>query len=216
LSGGTIWYRERQLTGLGPDAIARLGMGRTFQEPRVFGEMTVLDNVLVGCARQTGEGLLAALVRPPKVAAEEGANREQAEQLLAFVDLADRRHDLAGELAYGQQRFLSIARALAADPEVLLLDEPTVGLHPEEVGRLTGLVQTLVRERDRTVLLVEHNMDVVMSLSDWIVLLVEGQVVASEPPATIKSNPKLIEAYLGTSYQPSAISYQEPRLMADR
>ena len=202
-TSGSVKLRGKVISNLLPQTICHLGLGRTFQEPRVFGAMTVLENVMVGRRRQKGESLIPALLRTPQVLRDEQQNLERAMEILRFVGLDGRPGDLAQTLSYGQQRFLSIARVLAAEPEVLLLDEPTVGLHPEEIKRLMKLIVDMVKERLRTVLLIEHNMDVVMGLSDWVILLVQGTVVASGPPDEIKKNKTLLEAYLGASYSRS-------------
>ena len=199
-TSGAIRLKGHTITGLLPQAICHLGIGRTFQEPRVFGNMTVLENVMIGRQHQSGENIVNTLLRPSRVRLEEWHNMGKALEMLKFVNLEDRASDPAHTLSYGQQRFLSIARVLASEPEVLLLDEPTVGLHPKEISQLMNLLVDLVRNHERTVLLIEHNMEVVMNISDWIVLLVQGTVVASGPPHEIKNNQTLLEAYLGASY----------------
>ena len=198
-SAGEIYYNGNNIEGQPPQKIARLGLGRTFQEPRLFNHMSVLENVLVGFPDQSGEKFLATLLRTGKLKREEAENREKAMEILKFVGLADRAHELAENLAYGQQRFLSVARVLATNPDLLLMDEPTVGLHPEEIRRLMELIARTVRERGQAILLVEHNMDVVMAISHWVFLLVEGSIVAQGTPEQMKNNPALWEAYLGVT-----------------
>jgi branched-chain amino acid transport system ATP-binding protein len=196
---GAVYLREVPITGFKPFQVARLGIGRTFQDPRVFPEMTVLDNVMTGL-RQRGEHPLWAVVRGGRVTAEWRAVRERAMQALELVRLAERAGDLAGNLSYGQQRFASIARALVGDPAVVLMDEPTVGLDRRALPRLLELLTEMVSTRGKTVLLIEHNMDVVMAASGSVVLLVEGRVVASGRPEEIRADRKLVEAYLGARH----------------
>ncbi|MEE8448843.1 MAG: ABC transporter ATP-binding protein [Thermodesulfobacteriota bacterium] len=198
-SGGQVRYKGDRIDTLAAQKIARLGLGRAFQEPRVFGHMTVLENVLVGITQPSGEGVLAALFPWGKLKRQEKENQASAWHILEFVELADKAGELAKNLSYGQQRFLSVARVLAMEPEILLMDEPTVGLHPEEVSKLMGLLRADIQQKGRTILLVEHNMDVVMMVSDKIILLVEGRIIAQGTPAQMKNNPALWEAYLGVS-----------------
>ena len=199
-SGGTIRYRGGSQEGLSPQARARAGIGRAFQEPRVFAQMTVLDNVRIGFPSQSGESLLRGFFSWRTVRSEERRTRAGAEELLEMVGLAERAGQLAGDLSFGQQRFLSLARTLAMRPALLLLDEPTVGLTPEEIRDLAAFLRRLVSREGQTILLIEHNMDVVMEISDWIILLVEGRVAEAGPPAEMKNHPKLLEAYFGIAH----------------
>ena len=171
-------------------------MARTFQDPRVFPEMSVLDNVVVG-VRQKGERPLWALLRGSEVNAQWKAARARAQRILADVGLIDRVNDAARSLSFGEQRFLSIARALVAEPDIVLLDEPTVGLDRGSFGKLVALMTKLVSEDKKTILLIEHNMDVVMSISSKVVLMVQGAVVASGPPEAVRKHRSMVEAYLG-------------------
>jgi ABC-type branched-subunit amino acid transport system ATPase component len=198
-TSGRISYRRKLITGLSPTQIARAGIGRTFQEPRAFGRLSVLENILIGFQNQKGERVHGALLRTRRSLQQEAENRQRAVQLLEFVGLSERSTDLAHNLSHGQQRFLSIGRVLASDPDLLLMDEPTVGLHREEIRRLIDLLVHLVQSQKRTILLIEHNMDVVMSISDEIHVLVEGKRIIHGQPEDIKGNPKLIEAFLGTT-----------------
>ena len=198
-TSGEVLYRGRKITGLPPTRVARAGIGRTFQEPRAFGRLSVLDNVLLGFQNQKGERVYHALLRTRGSLKQEKENLEKAMQTLQFVGLAERSTDLAQNLSHGQQRFLSIGRVLASDPDLLLLDEPTVGLHREEVNRLIDLLADLVHTQKRTVLLIEHNMDVVMTISQEIHVLVEGKRFVHGRPDEIKENPRIIEAFLGTT-----------------
>jgi branched-chain amino acid transport system ATP-binding protein len=196
-SEGQILFRGRPITELRPFQIARLGVGRTFQEPRVFPHMTVLDNVRIGARSARDENLIRVALGIPGGAAERKEILDRARDLLDFVGLTASAHRLASQLSYGQQRFLSIARVLAGEPDVLLMDEPTMGIQPKDVERQATLLQEMVSHRNKTVLLVEHNMDVVMGVSHRIHLLVEGEVMASGPPAEMRGNHVLIESYLG-------------------
>lgn len=199
-SAGGVRFRGESIVGLPPHAIARRGVGRTFQDPRVFRQMTVLDNVLLSMPGQLGERLLPALLWPPAMRRDLAARVERARAILAESGLAARAGDLPGDLSYGEQRFLSLARILAMDAPLLLMDEPTVGLHRGEIERLLEALVRLVREQGRTVLLIEHNMDVVMRVSDRIALLVGGKVVATGNPTEMQRNEALVNAYLGTGH----------------
>ncbi len=198
-TSGEVSYRKRRITGLSPTQIARAGIGRTFQEPRAFGRLSVLENILLGFQNQKGERVHHALLRTRGSLQQERENREKAMQILEFVGLLERSTELAQNLSHGQQRFLSIGRVLAGDPDLLLLDEPTVGLHREEIRRLIDLLTDLVQNRKRTALLIEHNMDVVMNISAEIHVLVEGKRFVHGRPDEIKENPKIVEAFLGTT-----------------
>jgi len=193
---GQVWLEHRRIDRLPPYRIVRLGIARTFQNLRLFADMTVLENVMVGCYPRTRAGLAAALLRTRAQRAEERAIAERAWTLLGDVELADHAHELAGSLAFGQQRLLEIARALAADPVLLLLDEPAAGLNAEEAGALGAFIRRL-RHADVTTLLVEHHMDLVMEISDEILVLNFGQALAEGSPEAIRTDPAVIQAYLG-------------------
>ncbi len=193
---GRIAFRGREIAGLEPHEIAAMGMARTFQDPRVFPDMTVMENVLVG-VRQKGEHPLWALLRGAEVNAQEMRIREKAQQILETTGLIDRAGERAASLSFGEQRFLSIARTLIRDPDIILLDEPTVGLDKATFGSLIDLMARLVKTDGKTILLIEHNMDVVMSISAKVVLMVQGAVVASGSPEEIRSHRSMVEAYLG-------------------
>jgi ABC-type branched-subunit amino acid transport system ATPase component len=195
---GRVLFDGQDVTGRPPHLISRLGIGRMLQDPRVFQEMRVLDNAIIAYPRQAGENPLVALFGSAAYRAEEARLRTEALALLDRVGLAERAKDLAGSLSYGQQRLLSLARCLAGRGRLLLLDEPTVGVNPEIVARIQTVLRDLVRQEGKTVLLVEHNMDVVMALSDEVVVLL-GEVIAAGRPAEIQENPRVLEVYLGAA-----------------
>jgi branched-chain amino acid transport system ATP-binding protein len=196
LDGGTLRFQGRRLDRLGPSARAELGIGRTFQNLQIFHNMTVLENVMVGRHRRSRSGFVGAALRTPGMRREERAITEAARAVLRFVGLEARAGDPAWSLPFGQQRLLEIARALAMEPTLLLLDEPAAGLNPTEVGRLAELVFA-IRERGSTVVLVEHHMDLVMRVSERIVVLNHGEVLAQGSPDAVRSDPAVITAYLG-------------------
>jgi ABC-type branched-subunit amino acid transport system ATPase component len=196
LDGGEVRFRGRPLDGVRPAGRAALGIGRTFQNLQVFGNMTVLENVLVGCHLQSRTGFLGAACRTPRARREEAALVAAAQACLAFVGLGDRHADPAAALPFGQQRLLEIARTLAMQPALLLLDEPAAGLNPTEVGRLGELIRA-IRERGTTVLLVEHHMDLVMRVSEVVLVLNHGTVLAQGPPGAVQRDPAVVDAYLG-------------------
>ena len=195
---GSVRFHGREFVGLPPHAVARLGIGRGFQDPRVFRNLSVRDNVLAGITKPATENPLRALFGFDHAQREAAAKRTQ--ELLGFVGLATKAREAAWTLSYGEQRFLSLARTLATPASLLLLDEPTVGLDAESIDKLLALLRRMVRDDGRTVLLVEHNMDVVMGISDKVVLMVEGKEVAAGTPSEISENPLVLEAYLGVRF----------------
>ncbi|MBI3031439.1 MAG: ABC transporter ATP-binding protein [Candidatus Rokubacteria bacterium] len=196
LDRGEIRFKEHGLNGLSTWQRAQLGIARTFQNLQIFTNMTVLENVMVGRHRLSRAGLLAAAFQTPGSRREEARIREQALACLELVGLADRAQDPAGSLPFGQQRLLEIARCLATEPTLLLLDEPAAGLNLAETEALAALILSL-RRRGITILLVEHLMDLVMGISDSVLVLNYGQVLAHGSPEAVQNNPAVIEAYLG-------------------
>ena len=197
-SSGDIVFDGTSIVGLHPHQIAELGVGRTFQNIRLFGAMSVISNVMVGSHTRMGASWWASLLRLPRVREEEAATRKRAQELLRLVGLPRRyEEDWAKNLPYGDQRRLELARALASSPKLLLLDEPTAGMNPGETAQMTALIKRLRDELDLTVLLIEHDMKVVMGISERITVLDYGEKLAEGTPEEIRSNPHVIEAYLG-------------------
>jgi branched-chain amino acid transport system ATP-binding protein len=196
-TSGSILFDGTEVSYLPPHAITKLGIGRTFQNIRLFSQMTALENVLVGMHSRLHAGILGAIVRPPKVKREEAASRDKARELLIYCGLARRHEERSASLPYGDQRRLEVARALATDPKLLLLDEPTAGMNPQETAEFTSFVGKVRDEKNVTVLLIEHDMKVVMGVSERITVLEYGAKIAEGTPAEIRSNERVIEAYLG-------------------
>ena len=195
-SRGAVLFRGRPLVGLKPYAVASLGIGRTFQTVQLFGEMTVLENVMLGRHSKTRAGVLASALRTPSMRREEREIRERSLAILQAVGLHDRAGQVATSLPYGEQRLIEIARALAMEPDLLLLDEPAAGLNRQEKARLGELIRGL-RDRGITILLVDHHMDLVMEISDEVLVLSYGEKIAEGPPAAVQRHQGVIAAYLG-------------------
>jgi ABC-type branched-subunit amino acid transport system ATPase component len=196
-ASGAIRFRDTRIDRLAAYRIAALGVRRTYQNIRLFPAMSAAENLIVGMHTVTRASLWQRLVYLPSERREEGRTRERAAALLHHVGLAERSEALARNLSYGEQRRLEIARALASDPALILLDEPTAGMNPREAGDVAGLIRSMAAE-GRTVLLVEHNMTLVMSVCNRITVLDFGKVIGEGTPEEVRANPHVIEAYLGS------------------
>jgi branched-chain amino acid transport system ATP-binding protein len=197
-SAGRILFNGQDVTGRRPDLITAAGMARTFQNIRLFSTMSALENVMVGCHARMHAGLFGSILRTPRVRREESDVMDKAREMLEYVGLKQDLHEqTAANLSYGDQRRVEIARALASDPKLLLLDEPTAGMNPNESQRLTDFMDQLRREKDLTILLIEHDMKVVMGVSEHIWVLDHGEKIAEGEPEAIRTNDRVIEAYLG-------------------
>jgi branched-chain amino acid transport system ATP-binding protein len=198
-SAGKITFDGANITGIRPDKITSAGMARTFQNIRLFGTMTATENVMLGQHARMKAGLFGSIFRPPGIRREESEVREKAREMLGFVGLQERTYDdMAISLSYGDQRRVEIARALSSGPKLLLLDEPTAGMNPNESARLTDFMRRLRDELDLTILLIEHDMKVVMDVSEEITVLDHGTKIAEGDPQSVRANERVIEAYLGT------------------
>jgi branched-chain amino acid transport system ATP-binding protein len=198
-TSGRVVFAGEDMRGKPPHAYTQRGIGRTFQNIRLFQNMTALENVLVGMHVRLKGNLFEAIVRTPRVKHEETEARDRARELLSFSGLRRKDHEIGRNLSYGDQRRLEVARALATQPKLLLLDEPTAGMNPQETAEFTAFVGKLRAERGLTVLLIEHDMRVVMGVSDRVTVLDYGERIAEGTPQEIQRNERVIEAYLGTA-----------------
>ncbi|HPD40237.1 MAG TPA: ABC transporter ATP-binding protein [Anaerolineae bacterium] len=196
-SEGSIRFRGMELLGIPSHEIIQLGIARTFQNIRLFSKLTVLDNVRIAYHPHAGYTLFDGIVRNKAYREQEAYLTERAQDFLAIFGLEQRQNDIAGSLPYGLQRRLEIARALATDPELLILDEPTAGMNPQEIDELMELIRFIRRQFNLTILLVEHRMRLVMNICEWITVMDFGEVIARGVPAAVRDNPLVVEAYLG-------------------
>ena len=210
---GSWSFNGRSLNKVPAYKVARLGMVRTFQLTKVLSKLTVIENMRVGATGQRGESLLSAMLQP-LWRSQEDANTEKADALLERFLLADKREDFAGSLSGGQRKLLEMARALMADPELVMLDEPMAGVNPALKQSLLGHVKSL-REEGRTVLFVEHDMDMVRDISDWVIVMAQGQIVAEGPPDSVMADQRVIDAYLGSHHDQDLSEDMEERILAE-
>ncbi len=202
-TAGAVFFEGQDLLDKSPDDVAALGLVRTFQRTSIFAGCTVAENILTAMHLRGRAGLWGAILRLPSVLREEARLRDEVEDILKFVGLQGRSRELAGSLAYGEQRLLGLAIALAARPKLLLLDEPAAGLNPSETERFKELVRRICDD-GVTILLVEHDMHMVMSISDTVFVLNQGRIIASGTPVMVQNDPDVIKAYLGTGLKKRA------------
>ncbi|PZG46209.1 ABC transporter ATP-binding protein [Spongiactinospora gelatinilytica] len=210
---GQWTFNGRRINGLAAHKIARIGMVRTFQLTKALSKLTVLENMRLGAQKQIGESFLRALI-PSLWRDQEDEITQRAEELLTRFKLDAKRGDFAGSLSGGQRKLLEMARALMVGPELVMLDEPMAGVNPALTQSLLGHVKDL-REQGMTVLFVEHDMDMVRDISDWVVVMAQGQVIAEGPPGTIMSDTRVVDAYLGAHHDTPLSAEEEERQLAE-
>src|SRR5687767_1586811 len=210
---GAWTFNGKSLNKVPAYKVARRGMVRTFQLTKVLSKLTVIENMRVGATGQRGESLLSAMLKP-LWRSQEDANTEKADALLERFLLADKREDFAGSLSGGQRKLLEMARALMADPELVMLDEPMAGVNPALKQSLLGHVKSL-RDEGRTVLFVEHDMDMVRDISDWVIVMAQGKIVAEGPPDSVMGDQRVIDAYLGQHHDAALTEEEEQQVLAD-
>jgi branched-chain amino acid transport system ATP-binding protein len=210
---GNWSFNGRALNRVAAYKVARMGMVRTFQLTKVLSKLTVIENMRVGATGQRGEGLLSAMFAP-LWRPQEKANTTRADALLERFLLIRKRDDFAGSLSGGQRKLLEMSRALMADPELVMLDEPMAGVNPALKQSLLGHVKSL-RDEGRTVLFVEHDMDMVRDISDWVIVMAQGRVVAEGPPEAVMADPRVIDAYLGAHHDTALTFEQEEKILAE-
>jgi ABC-type branched-subunit amino acid transport system ATPase component len=210
---GTWAFNDLTLNKVPAYKVSRLGMVRTFQLTKVLAKLTVLENMRVGATKQRGESIFSAMFAP-LWRAEETANTEKADKLLGRFLLDKKREDFAGSLSGGQRKLLEMARALMADPELVMLDEPMAGVNPALKQSLLGHVKSL-RDEGRTVLFVEHDMDMVRDISDWVIVMAQGKVIAEGPPDSVMGDQRVIDAYLGAHHDTALTFEAEEQILAE-